>query len=557
MFAFGVAVATLLTFPPGVVPHEVFTTGNARAEDTTPTEDAALTDSTGDKSANAQVGRLLERGDYPAALTAIASVDPSSQRDALLQQVVKTWVARHGGALGGGVRADFDTLINLIESTIEPESWNVVGGDGSIMPFPGGVYVDAAGALTRNLQTDRHGELERLVRAAFHGGSFAAVRTTSPLRKVSLPRLERHVRRLLDTQQPLPEDVRFLAGLQRIEYVFVDDERGELVIAGPAGDWTRDDEGRVVATQTGRPVLWLDDLVMMLRLAWRSPPAPVGCSINPRPEGLAGAQAFLDRWAGKSVDSRRRTEWLEQIRSEVGTQTIEYFGGIEPGTRVARVMIEADYRMKLVGMGLEAGVPTVPCYLDLVARQKSAPALDVLRWWFAVDYDAITASPDRRGYALNGQGVCVLSENELLTRTGQQVHTGESNPLNRQFAAAFTDHFSELADVYPIYADLQNVFDLAVVTTLLRAEQLPRRAGWAMQLFGPAGDYEVPLGHTPQTVETVLAHRVVDRRRIIAGVSGGVMLDVGKLVDRAALETSDNIEATLTPPENTEQWWWD
>ncbi len=39
------------------------------------------------------------------------------------------------GGLGGGAMADFDSLIELITTTVEPESWDDVGGPGSIAPF--------------------------------------------------------------------------------------------------------------------------------------------------------------------------------------------------------------------------------------------------------------------------------------------------------------------------------------------------------------------------------------------------------------------------------------
>ncbi len=40
------------------------------------------------------------------------------------------------GGMGGAAMADFDTLITLIETTIAPESWEQVGGPGSIEGFP-------------------------------------------------------------------------------------------------------------------------------------------------------------------------------------------------------------------------------------------------------------------------------------------------------------------------------------------------------------------------------------------------------------------------------------
>ncbi len=40
------------------------------------------------------------------------------------------------GGMGGAAMADFDTLIDLITSTIAPDTWDEVGGAGAIEPFP-------------------------------------------------------------------------------------------------------------------------------------------------------------------------------------------------------------------------------------------------------------------------------------------------------------------------------------------------------------------------------------------------------------------------------------
>ncbi|MFI4875110.1 MAG: hypothetical protein ACIALR_07225 [Blastopirellula sp. JB062] len=39
------------------------------------------------------------------------------------------------GGMGGGVQPDFDSLIQLITTTIEPESWEELGGPGAVSPF--------------------------------------------------------------------------------------------------------------------------------------------------------------------------------------------------------------------------------------------------------------------------------------------------------------------------------------------------------------------------------------------------------------------------------------
>ena len=50
---------------------------------------------------------------------------------------------------GGAVIADFDTLMNLIQQTIDPDSWLQAGGTNTISPYPAGVYVDPKGYMKR------------------------------------------------------------------------------------------------------------------------------------------------------------------------------------------------------------------------------------------------------------------------------------------------------------------------------------------------------------------------------------------------------------------------
>ena len=62
------------------------------------------------------------------------------------------------------------------------------------------------------------------------------------------------------------------------------------------------------------------------------------------------------------------------------------------------------------------------------------------------------------------------SENEHLTAQGKQVHTGESEELTASFARSFTEHFEELAAKYPVYGELRNLFELALVGALIHEE---------------------------------------------------------------------------------------
>ena len=128
-------------------------------------------------------------GAREASLSTLLDVASDQSRGVLARELNE----RPLGAGGGAAMADFDTLIDLIVSTIAPDTWDEVGGAGAIESFPTGVYVDATGVMKR-LAPGRHGELLRAARdAAVADSGNRDVRRSSSLRKVSLVRLERHL----------------------------------------------------------------------------------------------------------------------------------------------------------------------------------------------------------------------------------------------------------------------------------------------------------------------------------------------------------------------------
>jgi hypothetical protein len=187
--------------------------------------------------------------------------------------------------------------------------------------------------------------------------------------------------------------------------------------------------------------------------------------------------------------------------------------------------------------------------------------MSVLRWWFALKYDTIARSESRDAFELVGQGVRVLSENEMLAEQGQRVHTGASDPLNRQFAESFTSNFAELAKKYPVYGELRNIFDLSMAVALIQCEGLAERAGWKPTLLASGEKLRLPHGTTPREVDTVVNHRVINQRLVIAGVSGGVMVAPGDALreSRAHDSTAKTIERGQAAPKDLAAgaWWWD
>ncbi|RCS51878.1 DUF1598 domain-containing protein [Bremerella cremea] len=465
---------------------------------------------------------------------------------------------------GGGVQPDFDSLIELITTTVQPESWEELGGPGSVAPFATGVYVDSQGTLQRVTKLADNTLLSGIHDASKIAASNQDASITSHLRKVSLTRLEKESQLRWALGQPPTEEMLNLAGIYEIKYVLVYPEEGEIVIAGPAGPWHENAEGRTVNQATSHPVLQLDDLVVLLRNAITDK-GRFGCAITPTQTGLKNAQEYLDATSDKPLHPRQRDAWLTGLRDAIGKQEIDVHG-INRDTRVGQVIVEADYHMKRIGMGLEEGTAGVPSYLEMISVPPggSPPPMDVLRWWFTLNYKAINATEKREAFELQGPGVQVLCENELLDAQGGRIHTNTATALNATFARNFTQNYDALSVKYPIYAEMKNIFDLAIVSALIEKERLADQTHWNMTHFGPKGSYTPQTSPAPQDVDSIMNMRIIDRKHIIAGVSGGVSFDSSQFVkdenihvDDYGLMSAERIESSVPQTINHHGWWWD
>lgn len=525
-------------------------------------KDEQLCDALLQKVALAQAG--AGAGNY--ALATVANIESDLARAGVLRELSSSHSPLPSGQ-HGGTQADFDSLIDLIVTTIAPDTWEDVGGPGTIQEFPTGVYVDPQGVFTRVQKEDSIGALAVIKQQNANRHTSDDAFRPSALRKVSLPALEKHVQLRLAAGKPIDDIAMVMAGLTSIRYVFSYPETGDLVIAGPAGGWTIDGEGRAVSMETGEPVLRLDDFVVLLRHALNGKADVFGCAITPTDDGLTNVKEYIDRTSNHKLPPGGRTRWLNDLKSNLGLQRVDVFG-IDPRTRVAQTMVEADYHMKLIGMGLEDGLPDVPSYLNRIRVPPGGtpPMLEVLRWWFTLDFDEVRSTADGTVFELVGQGVRLRSENELLDDVGRRVHTGLSEPLNREFAADFTRHFERIAEKYAVYSELRNVFRLAMVAALIQSHSLHDKVGWHCTCFGDTSEYVVPLERAPRWVESVINHRVVNRVQIIAGVSGGVsarpleaISEKTTIQNRVAmgLDRAVGTKSRRADLPGESAWWWD
>ena len=178
-------------------------------------------------------------------------------------------------------------------ATAQNNNNNAGGGGGAGQVA--GVEVDAGGVLRMKVVSDPTGQLMREKMQAAAANLDRNLMKVSELRKVSLNRLDAAIRQKLNRNEPVTEEIKYLAGLTRLQHVFFFPDTKDIVIAGPAEGFAADPTGRVIGIQTGRSVLELQDLIVALRAF---PPSGrqntvMSVSIDPTKEGLTQMQQFL------------------------------------------------------------------------------------------------------------------------------------------------------------------------------------------------------------------------------------------------------------------------
>jgi hypothetical protein len=453
----------------------------------------------------------------------------------------------HWPILGLGV-----ALALLVAALSLPSAIAGFGGGFGNNNAVGGIIIDAAGLVRAATLDERAVMLNRLRNAVSEPQGVLA--EDSDLRMISLKKLQGAISDSLSTGDSLPEDMRFLAGLQRIEYVFVYPEQNDIVLAGPAEPWMIRDDASVVGKQSGRPVLLLSDLITAIRSVEPSREAGISCSIEPTVEGRQRLNKMLSRI--RLAPGQDPSNLEPMMREAFGPQMIK-LKGIPEDSHYARVLLAADYQMKRIAMALETSpVDGLPSYMEM-ARNDRHQANESPRWWMACDYDSLRHDADKLAWRISGQGVKTLTEQDQFDRDGQMKQTGRSDRTAAKWAEMMTERFDALAEKQSIFGDLRNLMDLSVVATLIVQENLDQIAGLDMAVLSGAGiniplpSYDVPKAMRPQ------CSFIRGANGWVATASGGVEVIPFEVVEKQSLDAAvGTVRTQASINSETDSWWW-
>lgn len=413
----------------------------------------------------------------------------------------------------------------------------------------GGISIDAKGVLD-NAERDHNGLRQfwlDLLRPVPEKLNHQA-----NLRKISLRGLAEVLAGMND-QAALPDEVRFLAGLQRIEYIMVYPQLNDIVLVGFGEGWKIDDRGNMVGVTTGRPVMQLDDLLVALRTAKQAGREAITCSIDPTPEGLARLQRMSGDITQFTPDPKLAGS---RIKEALGPQKIS-FNVVPPTSRFAHVMLAADYRMKRIGMAFDAApVRGLPSYLNMIKGTAARASHNMLpRWWLTTNYQPLLTDNEGLAWQLRGPGVKAMSEDDFLGANGQVQHTGKASPAAQKWADLMTKKYDELSLREPVFGELRNCMDLAVIAALIFKENLAAKASLDLAPFLDADAYPTEAFNVPKQVETQVSY-VKGSNVVLLSASGGVELNTWGVA--AQSEKTDELEPVRSQVAEgrSKSWWW-
>ncbi len=387
---------------------------------------------------------------------------------------------------------------------------------------PMGVHVDADGVL-RSRTTDADPRLAELWKNA------KSRQKDGQLLYISLPRLFAEARRIIGEGKPLPDDIRYLGGMTKLQYVFVYPDDKDVVIAGPAEPIDAKVPYRPLGLVSGRPVLHLDDIVVALRAFDGKKPDRIGCDIEITKE-IQERISNKIKAVGPTAQVVGFRKVVEQICEAGGPQPVKVYG-VDPDTRFAFVCVEADYRLKQLALGVYASpTPKVTSYKSMLTAPEESH-----RFSLESNMDALRVSPDGRAFELRGSSLKV--NGGLLDKPDSKPE--DMSTAGKRFVALCNENWDALARHLVAWTDLANLADLAVLAALVHGDKLAEKAGWDLAWLLDAKAWATVKMPATKSAQTQCAYTSVGGRSIVF-VTGGVWF---KPVESAARRASDEAVA--------------
>jgi hypothetical protein len=158
----------------------------------------------------------------------------------------------------------------------------------------------------------------------------------------------------------------------------------------------------------------------------------------------------------------------------------------------------------------------------------------------------------------------MMAQEEVADAGGRRHSAGATRLTTQKFAQQFTQKYPELTEQSPVYAELQNLFDLLIVTTLLKKEGLPDKVGWRPDTFLDESYTSYPRSNVPKQVASVANSRRANRGMVLGLVGGGVVINATRTLESIEFKVQPEHRldgrrngALTSNRDGHKRWWWD
>ncbi|MEM9413471.1 MAG: DUF1598 domain-containing protein, partial [Planctomycetota bacterium] len=367
-------------------------------------------------------------------------------------------------------------------------------------------------------------------------------------RMISLKALEQQIIEYRNEGKPLPPSVMFMAGLQRIEYVIVSPDTGDIIVAGPGEGFKTNGDGLVVGAQNGMPVIHLEDFLVAMRHVQQARTGHgISVSIDPTETGTANIRKVMKQLRPSTFDENS----IRAIEEAGGAQMIT-LTGVPKDSRFSNVLVSADYKMKRLAMGFEESPEYLPNIFTLAERKNSRTKSMSPRFWMETSYEPMSVSEDKLVWKLNGQGVCTKTQEEVMLKSGEKKI--KRNKLAETWAETMTEKYESLCRDEPIFQELRNLMDLSVVAAVIEREHMLAKVGLDLPAIKGMDQISLPKWNVPQNVPTQCSYAFMPRLMVTA--SGGVTVDSWAVAAKTNVDSKLNMFGETAIENQSNRWWW-
>jgi hypothetical protein len=176
------------------------------------------------------------------------------------------------------------------------------------------------------------------------------------------------------------------------------------------------------------------------------------------------------------------------------------------------------------------------------------------RWWLVPDYQPVVTDSAGLAFELRGGSVKCLTEDTVFAANGGKQQAGVSSPAAQRWADMMTSKYEQLAAKEPVFAELKNVMDMAVVGALIVKENLSAKAGFSMPLL--LNQKDLPNDELEAVKKTdSVASLLKKGSNWIISASGGVQIQPYAVL--AKTETNESVAKVKPEMAASNNWWWD